>query len=48
MIDVVYVESISNKSTTWHFKKIKEAYKFFRMIKKQYKKGYFVLCVDVK
>lgn len=48
MIDVVYVEYPSNKSTTWHFEKMKEAVEWFKMIKKMYKKGYFVLCFDKK
>lgn len=48
MYSVTYVEYPSYKSTTWHFKKLKEAYEFMKMIKKMYKHGYFCLNFDMK
>lgn len=48
MYEVVHVEYPSNKSTTWRFKKLKEAYEFMKMLKKMYKRGYFCLNFDLK
>lgn len=47
MFDVVFVSYPSNKSTTWHFKKFKQAYKFLKTIRKQGDKGYYVLSFEI-
>lgn len=46
MYDVIFVEYPSNKSTTWHFKKFKDALNYLKVLKKMYDHGYFVLCFD--
>lgn len=46
--DVVFVEAITNKSTTWHFKKYKEAKKFLESICSLKSKGYYVLCFTIE
>lgn len=48
MYAVTIVEYPINKSTTYHFDKLKKAYEFLKMCKKLYKNAYFCLFFDVR
>lgn len=43
MYSVTIVEYPSDKSTTYHFTKLKEAYSFLRASRKLYPRAYFCL-----
>lgn len=48
MYNVVLVAYPSNKSTTWHFKKFKDALNFLKTIRKQGEIGYYVLNFEIQ